>query len=170
MKPGGFESVVDDRGGWGVEVRLDGLEGVPPTDLHHHPGIHVFLHQQPLGESPAKVVGAHVSIVRVPRLLGGGLGRALDCGPDTPDGEVNEGLIRGDVLGVLILPKGPLDVFGEVGVSGLPARAGGVLPSGHPETVMVGVGLLDVGRLDLGDLEGPEPDEPAQLEHHVVSI
>lgn len=35
---------------------------------------------------------------------------------------------------------------------------------------MVGVGLLDMGWLDLGDLEGPEPDEPAQLEHHVVSI
>lgn len=31
---------------------------------------------------------------------------------------------------------------------------------------MIGIGLADVGRLNIGDLEGAQPDEPAQLEHH----
>lgn len=35
---------------------------------------------------------------------------------------------------------------------------------------MAGVSLADVGRLDLRDLESPEPDESANLEHHVVPI
>jgi hypothetical protein len=50
-------------------------------------------------------------------------------------------VVGGDVFGVLVLPEGLLDVFGEVRVSGLPARAGAVLFSGHPETVVIGVGL-----------------------------
>lgn len=71
-----------------------------------------------------------MSIVRVPRLLGSGLGRALDCRPDALDGEVDEGLVGGDVLGVLILSEGPLGVLREVGVPRLPARAGGILSPG----------------------------------------
>ena len=83
---------------------------------------------------------------------------------------VDDGLVGGDVLGVLVLPERPLDILGEVRVSGLPARSGGVLPSGHPVTVMVGVGLADVRWLNLGDLEGAQPDESAQLEHHIVPV
>lgn len=119
VKPGGLEGVVDDGGGGGVEVRLDSLEGVPPADLYHHPGIHILLYEQPLGEPPAKVVGAHMVVVRIARPLGGGLDRTLDRGPDAPDGEVDEGLVGGDVLGVLVLPEGPLDILGKIRVSGL---------------------------------------------------
>jgi hypothetical protein len=35
---------------------------------------------------------------------------------------------------------------------------------------MVGVGLADVRWLNLGDLEGAQPDESAQLEHHIVPV
>lgn len=109
-------------------------------------------------------------VVRIPRLLRSSFGRALDSSPDTSDRKIDEGLVESDVLGVLILLEGPLDILREVRVSGLPARAGSVPSPGYPETVMVGVGLADVGRLDLGDLESPEPDESAKLEHHVVPI
>jgi len=94
----------------------------------------------------------------------------LPVNPGGLESVVDDGLVGGDVPGVLVLPERPLDILGEVGVSGLPARAGGVLPWGHPETVMIGVGLTDVRRLNLGDLQGAQPDKSAQLEHHIVPV
>jgi hypothetical protein len=79
-------------------------------------------------------------------------------------------LVGSDVLGISVLPEIALDFLGEIGVPGLSTRAGSVFSSEDSQTVMFGVGLLDVCRLDVEDLEGPEPNEPTQLEYHVVLI
>jgi hypothetical protein len=64
-----------------------------------------------------------------------------------------------------------LDLPREVGVARLPAAPGRVLPLRHAEPEVVAVrSPFHVFRRDLQDLEGSEPDEPAELYYEVVAV
>jgi len=85
-------------------------------------------------------------------------------------GEIDKRFAGGDVLGVCKLLEAALDLTGEVSIARLPSGSGRILTSRDTEPILAALGRLDMSRLYLWNLEGPQPDERPQLNDDVVSI
>ena len=77
-----FEFFVDDVGRGRVQVRFDGLERVPTTDLHHDSRVHLLLDEKSLREAPAEIVAADVAVPLDARVVCRRLGGSLQDGTD----------------------------------------------------------------------------------------
>jgi len=167
---GVVEGLVNDALSRRVEIRLDRLEGRPATDGHHDAGVDALVDEEPLGEAPPEVVTRDVAEVVVAGSISSCLGGASDDRPDAAGGEIDERVVVFEALITSELIEIAFEVAGEVGVPWLALAVFRVLPLGNPESVVLAVvDATNVVGLDLGDLEGPEADEPAELDDEVVA-
>jgi hypothetical protein len=161
---------IDDLGGRSVKIRFNRLEGVLSTDLHHHSWVHILVDEQTLGKASTQVVTRDMPEIVISSLSSCCLCGSFHSGPNAASGEIDKRFAGGDVLGVCKLLEAALDLTGEVSIARLPSGSGRILTSRDTEPILAALGRLDMSRLYLWNLEGPQPDERPQLNDDVVSI
>jgi hypothetical protein len=166
-----FEGVVDDLGCRCVQVRFDGLKGVPATDLHDDAWIHLTIDKQPLGESTPEIMRTHILKVLVASRRCGVVCRALDYSAHPAFGEFDERVAGRNVFGGGIAMDVTLDGRWQVRVPWFPAGAGGILPAWDSQSIMLPVcRAFDMGGRDLWDFERTQPNVAPELEDEIVAV